>query len=182
MIQGWLNPQIWNLRSKIPILWPPDVKSWLIWKDPDSGEDWGQEVRGTTKDEMAGWHHRLNGHGFEWTLGVDGGQGDLACCGSCGRKELDMTEQLNWTEGRFCLWDSMIWRKFSFRVESFTLSETSLLKNRTYMVSLLHYCLSSGSFSNKGKSMRKTFLKTQRNKNTCLFKNQSFPITFWTLS
>ena len=67
-------------------------------KDPDAGRDWGQEEKGKTEDEMAGWHHRLNGHEFGWTLGVDDGQGGLACCGSRGHKESDMTEQLNWTE------------------------------------------------------------------------------------
>ena len=80
------------------ILWPPDVKSWLVGKDPDAGKDWGQEEKGTTEDEMAGWHHWLNGHGFGWTLGVGDGQGGLACCGSWGCKESDTTEWLNWTE------------------------------------------------------------------------------------
>ena len=73
-------------------------KSWLIWKDPDAGKDWGQEEKGDTEDEMAGWHHWLNGHGFGWTPGVGDGQGGLVCCSSWGHKELDMTEQLNWTE------------------------------------------------------------------------------------
>ena len=81
-----------------PIVWPPGPKSWLIWKDPDAGKDWGQEEKGMTEDEMAGWHHWLNGHGFGWTLGVGDGQGGLECCGSWGGKESDTTEQLNWTE------------------------------------------------------------------------------------
>ena len=85
-------------NHNIPTLWPPDAKSWLIWKDPGAGKDWGQEEKGTTDDEMAGWHHQLSGHGFEWTPGVGDGQGGLACCGSWGHKELDTTEQLNWTE------------------------------------------------------------------------------------
>ena len=76
----------------------PHVKNWLIEKDPDAGRDWGQEEKGRTKDEMAGWHHWLDGHEFGWTLGVGDGQGGLACCDSWGRKELDMTERLNWTE------------------------------------------------------------------------------------
>ena len=67
------------------------------WKDPDVGKDWRQEEKRMTEDEMVGWHHWLNGHGFGWTLGVGDGQGGLACCGSWGRKELDKTEQLNWT-------------------------------------------------------------------------------------
>ena len=87
-----------NVEAETPILWLPDAKNWLIWKDPDAGKDWGQEEKGTTEDEMAGWHHRLDGHEFEWTLGVGDGQGGLACCSSWGRKELDMTERLNWAD------------------------------------------------------------------------------------
>ena len=86
------------LKLKTPVLWPPYVKSWLIGKDSDAGRDWGQEEEGTTEDEMAGWHHQLNGREFEWTPGVGDGQGRLACCNSWGRKELNMTERLNWTE------------------------------------------------------------------------------------
>ena len=74
------------------------AKSCLSGKDPDAGMDWGQEEKGTTEDEMAGWDHLLNGHEFEWTPGVGDGQGGLACCDSWGRKESDMTEGLNWTE------------------------------------------------------------------------------------
>ena len=85
------------LRLK-PILWSPHVKSWLIGKDSDAGRDWGQEEKGMTEDEMAWWHHQLNGHEFGWTPGVDDGQGGLACCDSWGHKKLDMTERLNWTE------------------------------------------------------------------------------------
>ena len=73
-------------------------KSWLIGKDCDAERDWGQEEKGMTEDEMAGWHHQLNGHEFEWTLGVGDGQGGLVCCNSWGHKESDMTEQLKWTE------------------------------------------------------------------------------------
>ena len=75
-------------------LWQPHVKSWLIGKDPDAGRDWGQEEKGTTEDEMAGWHHLLDGHEFGWTLGVGDGQGGLAW----GHKESDTTERLNSTE------------------------------------------------------------------------------------
>ena len=74
------------------------MKSWLTGKDPDAGKYWGQEEKGTTEDEMVGSHHRLNGHGFGWTLGVGDEQGGLACCGSWGHKELDTTELLNRTE------------------------------------------------------------------------------------
>ena len=85
-------------KAETPILWPPHVKSWLIGKNSDAGRDWGQEEKGTTEDEMAGWHHWLNGHEFGWTPGVGDGQGDLACCSAWGCKESDMTELLNWTE------------------------------------------------------------------------------------
>ena len=72
--------------------------SWLIWKDSDAQKDWRQEEKGMTEDEMAGWHHWLDGHESGWTLGVGDGQGGLACCGSWGRKESDMTERLIWSE------------------------------------------------------------------------------------
>ena len=91
-----------DVEAETPILWSPDVESWLIWKDPDAGKDWGLK-KGTTEDEMVGCHHRLDGNGFGWTLGVGVGQGGLACCGSWGCKESDMTERLNWTESLFCL-------------------------------------------------------------------------------
>ena len=94
--QSWLF--IGSTEAETPILWPPDAKSWPIGKDPGAGKDWGQEEKGTTKDEMVGWHHRLDGQGFGWTPGVGDGQGGLLCCGSWGHKELDTTEQLNWTD------------------------------------------------------------------------------------
>ena len=78
------------------IIWPPHAKIWLIGKDSDAGKEWGQEEKGTTEDEMAGWHHQLDGREFEWTLGVGDGQGGLACYNSWGSKESDTTEQLNW--------------------------------------------------------------------------------------
>ena len=87
-----------DAEAETPILWPLDAESWLIGKDPDAGRVWGQEEKGTTEDETAGWHHRLDGHGFGWTLGVGDGQGGLACCDSQGRKKSDMIEWLNWTE------------------------------------------------------------------------------------
>ena len=85
-----------HAKAEAPVFWPPHVKSWLIGKDSDAGRDWGQEEKGTTVDEMAGWHHWLEGRESEWTPGVGDGQGDLACCDSWGRKESDMTEWLNW--------------------------------------------------------------------------------------
>ena len=82
--------------AETPILWPPDVKNWLIRKDTDTGQDWRQEEKGMTEDEMVGWHHRLDGHESEEALGVGDGQEGLARCSPCGRKESDMTEWLNW--------------------------------------------------------------------------------------
>ena len=87
-----------DAKAETPVLWPPHAKSWLIGKDSDVGRDWGQEEKGTTEDEMAGWHHWLDGHESQWTPGVGDGQGGLACCDSWGCKESDMTERLNWTE------------------------------------------------------------------------------------
>ena len=95
--QSWVFIGRTDVEAETPVLWPPDAKSWLIWKDPDAGKDWGQE-KGTTEDEMVGWHHPLNGHGFGWTVGVGAGQGGLVCCGSWGRKESETTEWLNWTD------------------------------------------------------------------------------------
>ena len=96
--QSWILIGITDAEAEAPILRPPDVKNWLIWKDPDAGKDWRQEEKGTTEDEMVGCYRRLDGHEFEQALGVGEGQGRLACCGSWGRKESETTEWLNWTE------------------------------------------------------------------------------------
>ena len=87
-----------DAKAETLVLWPPPAKSWLIGKDSDAGRDWGQEEKGTTEDEMSGWHHWLDGRESEWTLSIGDGQGGLACCNSWGRKEAGMTEWLNWTE------------------------------------------------------------------------------------
>ena len=89
--QSWVFTERADFEAETPILWPHHMKSWLIWKDPDAGKDWGQEEKATTEDEMVGWHHRLSGNGFGWTPGVGDGQGGLSCCGSWGHKELDTT-------------------------------------------------------------------------------------------
>ena len=99
--KSWVFIGRTEVEAETPILWPPDAKSWLIGKDLDAGKDWRQEEKGTTEDEMAGWHHRLDGCESKWTLGVGNGQRGLACCGSWGRKEWDTTERLNWTELTF---------------------------------------------------------------------------------
>ena len=82
--QSWVFIGRTDAEPETPVLWPPDVKSWLIGKDPDAGKDWGQEEKGTSEDEMVGWHHWWNGHEFEQAPGVGGGQGDLACCSPWG--------------------------------------------------------------------------------------------------
>ena len=86
--QSWVFIGGTDVKAETPILWPPDEESWLIWKDPDAGKDWGQEEKGMTEDEMVGWYHWLNGHGFGWTLGVAAVHGVTK-----GRTQLS-----NWTE------------------------------------------------------------------------------------
>ena len=95
--QSWVFIGRTDVEAETPFLWPPDRKNWPIWKDPDAGKDWRQE-KGTTEDEMVGWHHQIDGHVFEQDLGVGDGQGSLVCCSPWGHKESDMTEQLNWAE------------------------------------------------------------------------------------
>ena len=95
--QSWIFLGKTDAEAETPILWPPEVKKRLIGKDPDAGKDWRQEEKGTTEDEMVEWHHRLDGHEFEETLGVGDEQKSLVCCSSWGHEESDMTE-LNWSE------------------------------------------------------------------------------------
>ena len=87
-----------DAKAETPVLWPPHAKSWLIGKDSDAGRDWGQEEKGMTEDEMAGWHHWFDGHESEWTPGVGDGQGGLTCCNSRSCKESDTTEWLIWSD------------------------------------------------------------------------------------
>ena len=84
-----------DAEAEVLILWPPDVKSWLIWKGPDAGKDWGQEEKGMTEDRMVVWHHQLSGHEFEQAPGDDDGQGSLLCCSPWSYKQSDMIEWLN---------------------------------------------------------------------------------------
>ena len=93
--QSWIFTGRTDAEAEAPILLPPDVNSWLIGKDPDAGEDWGQEEKGETEDEMVGWHHWLSGHEFEQSLGDDEGQGSLACCSPWHCKELDTIDWPN---------------------------------------------------------------------------------------
>ena len=85
-----------DVKAEVSVLWPLHAKSWLIGKDSDAGRDWGQEEKGMTEDEMAGWHHWLDGPESEWTPGVGDGQGGLVCCDSWSHEESDTTERLNW--------------------------------------------------------------------------------------
>ena len=89
--QSWIFIGRTDAEDETPILWPPDVKSWLIREDPDAGKDWRQKEKGMTEDEMVGWYHQLNGHEFEQALGDGDGQGSLVCCGPWGHKESDKT-------------------------------------------------------------------------------------------
>ena len=93
----WIFTERTDAEAETPILWPPDTKNWLTGKDSDAGKDWRQE-KGTTEDEMVGWHHQLNGKELEQASGVGDGQGSLACCSPWGGKESDTTEWLNWTD------------------------------------------------------------------------------------
>ena len=98
-VQSWVFIGKTDVEAETPIIWPPHAKSWFIEKDPDAGKDWGQEEKGMTEDEMVGWHHRLNGHGFGWTPGVGDWQEGLACWGSWGhRVGHHWVTELNWTE------------------------------------------------------------------------------------
>ena len=95
--QFWTVTGKTNAEAETTLLWPPNVKNWLIWKEPDAWKDSRWKKR-TTEDEMARWHHWLNGHEFEKAPGVGDGQGSLECCSPWGHKDLGMTEWLNWTE------------------------------------------------------------------------------------
>ena len=96
--QPWIFIGRTDAEAEAPILWSPDVKNWFLRKDPDAGKDWRQDEKGTTEDEMAGWHHWVNGYEFEQVLGVGDGQVNLACCSPLGYQESETTEWLNWTD------------------------------------------------------------------------------------
>ena len=128
--QFWIFIGRTNAEAEAPILWPPDAKSWLIGKDPDTQKDWRQGEKGMTEDEMIGWHHWFNGHEFEQTLGVSERQGSLECCSPWGHKELDMTEQQNNNKKVFIyiFWNSP--RISYFSSDSWYLSLENGLKNQ----------------------------------------------------
>ena len=134
------------------------IRPFYYFLDSDAGRDWGQEEKGMTEDEMAGWHHWLDGCESEWTLGVGDGQGGLACCDSWGRKESDMTEWLNWTEHLFHFFFFFLLRKLRLRelsnLNTFTqLVELAVgLKNKSYtrtmILFILFFCVMTISAKN----------------------------------
>ena len=138
--QSWVFIGRTDAEAEIPILWPPHVKSWLIGKDSDGGRDYGQEEKGTTEDEMAGWHHRLDRHAFELTLGVGDGQGGLACCDSWGRRVgQDWATELNWIHIRGQKLVSLIIYVFQLRSSiSFSLLESISLHKSEMLYMLFH--------------------------------------------
>ena len=106
--QSWIFTGRTDAETEAPILWPLDVKSWFIRKDPDTGKYWRQEEKGMTEDEMVGWHHQLDGHEFEQALGDGDGQGSMVCCSPLGHKESDTTEWLNNVNNTFPLRDATL--------------------------------------------------------------------------
>ena len=113
--QSWIFIGRTDAEGETPILWPHDVKNWLIGKDSDAGKDWRQEEKGPTENEMVGWHHRIDGHEFEWTPGVGDGQGGLVCCSPWGHRESGMTEWLK-SSNQYCSVDFTV-QYLLFRAE-----------------------------------------------------------------
>ena len=93
--QSWIFIGSTDPEAEAPILWPPDAKNWFIRKDPDPGKDWRQEEKGTTEDEMVGWHHQIDGYESEQAPGVGDGQGSLACYSPWGH---NWVTELSWTD------------------------------------------------------------------------------------
>jgi len=113
--------------------------SLITGKGSDAGRDWGQEEKGTTEDEMAGWHHRFDGRGFEWIPGVSDGQGGLACCDSWGRKELDTTERLNWTELNLSIIDKGVLNSPTTIVDLYLLSVVSFVSPNVFWCCIVRH-------------------------------------------
>ena len=131
--QSWLF--MGRTEAEAPILWPPDAKSWLIKKDPDAGKDWRQKEKGTTEDEMIGWHHQPNGHEFEQALGDGKGQGSLVCCNPRVHKESDSTEWMSNDKG-------LTWLSYSSGIEHmYTLIHILPPKMWVWFYVILFVCL-----------------------------------------
>ena len=141
--QSWVFIGRTDAEAETPILWPPDVKKWLIGKDPDAEKDWRWEEKGMTEDKMVGWHHWLSGHEFDQALGVGDGQGGLACCSPWDRKKSDMTRWLN--NNYFCylngetflptkvrLVKAMVFPVAVYGCESWTIKKAESWKNDTF--------------------------------------------------
>ena len=159
--QSWIFIGGNDTEAESLILRPPDAKSRFIRKDPDAGKDWRQEEKGTTQDEMVGWHHRLNGREFERAPGDGGGQGSLACCSPQRCKESDTTEWLNWTEYSIVyMWHiffihSLVYRHLGFFHVLATVSSDWVTKQQQSLSYVLDYtykwhqtvfCLSPSDF------------------------------------
>ena len=156
--ESWVFFGRTDVEAETPILWLPDAKSWLVWKDPDAGRDWGQEEKGTTEDKMARWHHRLDALEFGWTPGVGDGQGGLACCDSWGCKEstrLSDWSELNWSLSTypfifffflftylFSCWNSLLCSKHARRVPNLLFLHLLSSQFLEQMASTTGYCKS----------------------------------------
>ena len=114
------------------ILWPPSAKSQLIGQNPDAGKDWRQEEKGMTEDELVGWHHQLNGHESEWSLGGSEGQGSLECCSPWSHKESDVTEQLNK--------NNLLSMRFNYSLIILTQKTQCLSRNVLILLRLISWC------------------------------------------
>ena len=163
--QSWMFFASTDAEVEAPILWPPDAKNWLIRKDRDAGKDWRQEEKGTTEDEMVGWHHWLDEHEFEQGLGVGDGQGSLACCSPWSHKESHMTEHLTWiyfTRFLFLLIENMIQvclYQYLFSVKS------SMLNILDYRIKIPYEIC---------KDLRKAIVISNTNKESFILKTQIF--------
>jgi len=136
--QPWIFIGRTDAEAEAPILWLPDVKSQLTGKDPDSGTDRRQEEKGTTEDEMVGWHHWINGHEFEEAPGDGKGQWSLVCCSPWGCKELNMTEWLN--NNKLSMKMRQHWGTvFYCADENCKLSDLYVNMKPAYKVGKLHY-------------------------------------------
>ena len=138
-----------DAKAETPVLWPPHAKNWLIGKDSDAGRDWGQEEKGTTEDEMVGWHHWLDGRESWWTSGAGDGQGGLVCCDSWGRKESDTTERL--------IWSDLIWSDLACTHYSIAVAPQSFFLNLSWLYLLRYFLFSSILFGHIYKRHWKIF-------------------------
>ena len=129
-----------DAKAETPVLWPPHTKSWLIGKDSDAGRDRGQEEKGTTEDEMAGWHHWLDGRESAWIPGVGDGQGSLACCNSWGcRIGHDWATEPNWTDVFLSLF---LPSQLSVKLRLYDTYLSSVWSHQLYFFWIFFYCLS----------------------------------------